>query len=112
MFDWKNAALEAARRIYHRDGEVEIDLDNDTENDAFSEADDGVWVRAWVFVPDAELPLSAEDKGLEQSASELRKALRRAMLSSDRGGQPAPEDMDVLDKALNEVLQQLGALVS
>jgi hypothetical protein len=112
MADWKQAALEVARKLHHRDGAVEIDIDNDTADDAFSEAEDGIWVRAWVFVPDTELGLTDLQTSLDASAEELSAALRRTILSAKQGGQPAPEDAAVLDRALNEVLRELGALVS
>jgi hypothetical protein len=110
MADWKQAALAAARRLHHEDGAVEID--SDTGDDAFSEADEGIWVRAWVFVPDTELGLTDLDAGPDASAEELRSALRRTILSAGQGGQPSPEDAAVLNRALNELLQELGALVS
>lgn len=43
------ATIEAARKIYAREGDHEIRIDDDAE---FSEADDATWVTAWVRVPD------------------------------------------------------------
>ena len=40
--------LEAAKALYETD-EVQVDPDA-----KFSESDDGVWVQAWVFVPETQ----------------------------------------------------------
>lgn len=45
-------AVEEARKKY---GSTDIEIDNETTKKGFSEADKGVWVRAWVWVPDEAL---------------------------------------------------------
>jgi len=47
--------VEAARRLYHEEGEIEID---ESER-GISRGDDGVWVRAWVWVDNTDAKAQA-----------------------------------------------------
>jgi hypothetical protein len=45
----RKKAVEIARDTYCND-DVEIDVGTETDNNNFSETDNGTWVRAWVWV--------------------------------------------------------------
>lgn len=51
----KAAAVEYAQTIYC-DDDINVDADKNSPDDDFSEGDDGVWVRGWLFVPASEIP--------------------------------------------------------
>lgn len=81
-FDRK--ALEAARRLHHRDGEVEID-----EGATVSDSDEGAYVACWVWV-DFEDP--SEERADEIIAAAREQYHEEGVLELDQGARASIGD--------------------